>query len=53
MLQILSPGRIAKIQTAIDDRPGRSFLLGLVNFAFFLAIVLGLFALSGKGSNRI
>ena len=53
LLQILFPGRIAKIQMAIEDRPGRSFLLGLVNFAFFLAIGLGLFALSGKGSIQV
>jgi hypothetical protein len=52
MLQILFPSRIAKIQTAIEERPGRSFLLGLVNFAFFLAIGIGLFALSGKGANH-
>lgn len=53
ILQILFPVRITKIQAAIEDRPGRSFLLGLVNFAFFLAIGLGLFALSGRGSIRV
>jgi hypothetical protein len=53
ILQILFPVRIAKIRAAIEDRPGRSFLLGLVNFAFFLAIGLGLFALSGRGSIRV
>ncbi|MDR3574466.1 MAG: hypothetical protein P4L50_11430 [Anaerolineaceae bacterium] len=52
VLQILFPGRIAKIQTAIEARPGRSFLLGLVNFAFFLAIGVGIFAISGRGAIR-
>ena len=53
VLQVLFPLRIAKIQEAIEARPGRSFLLGLVNFAFFLAIGIGLFALSGRGSIRV
>ncbi len=53
ILQILFPSRIAKIQAAVEERPGRSFLLGLVNFAFFLAIGMGIFALSGKGANPI
>ena len=53
VLPVLFPGRIAKVQTAIEGRPGRSFLLGLVNFAFFLAIGVGIFALSGRGAIRI
>jgi hypothetical protein len=44
----LFPKRILKTQSNIDQMPGRSFTIGMVNFLFFFAIALVLFILSGK-----
>jgi hypothetical protein len=46
VLEALFPSRLASIRQHIDGRPGRSFLLGLINFLFFGAITLGFLALS-------
>lgn len=38
LLTALFPGYVERARTAMRERPGRSFLLGLVNFAFFTAL---------------
>ena len=43
---MLFPSRIAKTHLILTDMFGRSFLVGLGNAAFFLAIALGIFALA-------
>lgn len=48
VVSALFPKRILKTQSNIDQMPGRSFTLGMVNFLFFFAIALVLFILSGK-----
>ena len=45
VLHIFFPRRIEKTRSIAAGTLGRSFLVGLVNFAFFSAIALGLFAL--------
>ena len=48
VLGALFPARIEKIKEVINRIPGRSFMIGLVNFLFFLAVALLLFSLSGQ-----
>ncbi len=47
----LFPGRVAKTKTIIQNLPGRSFGIGLVNFSFFLIVALVLFSISDKIEN--
>ena len=42
----LFPNRIARTKALADTMPGRSFLIGLVNFGFFGGLALGFIALS-------
>ncbi len=46
VLEALFPGRLRDIRRQVDRRPGRSFLIGLVNFLFFGALSLGFIALT-------
>ncbi|MDK1030295.1 MAG: hypothetical protein QGD96_13355, partial [Anaerolineae bacterium] len=49
VVSLLLPTPIIKIQNVLDKRPGRSLLLGFVNFAFF-----GLIAtLSGWAADQL
>lgn len=48
VLTILFPARIAKTLEVANRTPGRAFVIGLVNFIFFLVIGLALFSLSEK-----
>jgi hypothetical protein len=45
VLGFFFPGRIARTRTMAESMMRRSFLVGLVNFAFFIAIALALIAL--------
>jgi len=45
-LTTLFPARTAKTQEIANRMPGRSFVIGLVNFLFLLLIALALFSLS-------
>ena len=45
--------RITKTQRIINQTPGRSFWVGLVNFLFFGVIVMVLFAISENAENLV
>lgn len=45
--------RITKTQRVINQTPGRSFWVGLVNFLFFGVIVMLLFAISENAENLV
>ena len=45
--------RITKTQRVINQTPGRSFWVGLVNFLFFGVIVMLLFAMSENAENLV
>jgi hypothetical protein len=45
-LAALFPDRVAKVRAVAARAPGRSFLLGLINAVFFIAVILGLQALA-------
>jgi hypothetical protein len=47
-LVTLFPARAAKTQDVANRMPGRSFVIGLVNFLFLLLISLALFSLSER-----
>ena len=49
----LFTNRAAKTQRVITAMPGRSFGVGLVNFAFFGVIALVLFSVAGNAGNFI
>lgn len=51
-LTALFPRRIAKTRAAADLMPGRSFAVGLVNFLFFGALTLVIFALANNIGNE-
>jgi hypothetical protein len=53
VLSALFPKRILKTQSNIDLAPGRSFVIGLVNFLFFFAIALVLFTLAERTEGLI
>jgi hypothetical protein len=44
----LFPVRMAKTIESANRLPGRSFVIGLVNFSFFLVLALALFSLSER-----
>ncbi len=46
VLVTLFPARAAKTQDVANRMPGRSFVIGLVNFLFLLLVALALFSLS-------
>lgn len=48
VLTALFPARIAKTLEIANRTPGRAFVIGLVNFIFFLVIALTLFTLAEK-----
>lgn len=45
--------RVSKTQNVINQTPGRSFGLGLVNFLFFSAIIFALFAIAENTGNFV
>jgi hypothetical protein len=45
VLYLFFPQRIDKTRLVLESAPGRSFLVGLVNFGFFAALALAFFAL--------
>ena len=51
VLNLFFPQRIAKTRMLIEKTPGRSFLVGLVNLAFFLIVILVLSSLGKPGGN--
>lgn len=46
VLVALFPGRIGRTQSIVEGMPGRSFVVGLVNLIFGIAVVLALLALA-------
>ena len=48
VLTALFPARIAKTMEVANRTPGRAFVIGMVNFIFFLVIALTLFTLAEK-----
>jgi len=53
VLGVLFPTQLGKTRTALQSMPGRAFLLGLVNFAFFGLIDFFLFFLTDAGAGRV
>lgn len=47
LLPALLPGRVARAQQVAQNSPGRSFVIGLVNFLFF-GVVAAIFAQGGE-----
>lgn len=47
-LVTLFPARAAKTQEISNRMPGRAFVIGMVNFIFFLVVALALFSLSER-----
>jgi hypothetical protein len=45
---VLFPARTAKTVEAATRLPGRSFVVGMINFTFFLVFALALFSLSDR-----
>lgn len=45
VLEVLFPRRVERTRQAADAMPGRAFLIGLVNFIFLAALVMGFSAL--------
>jgi len=48
VLSLLFPARLAKTQANVDRMPGRTFVIGMVNFLFLLLIALVFFSLGDK-----
>jgi hypothetical protein len=56
VLNALFPRRVSQTRTVADKMPGRAFLAGLINVAFFAAIILVFSALAdwiGNGLPRV
>ncbi|MBI5962495.1 MAG: hypothetical protein HY863_03380 [Chloroflexi bacterium] len=53
VIGVLFTNRVAKTQRVITAMPGRSFGVGLVNFAFFGVIALVLFSVAGNAGEFI
>ena len=48
VLTALFPARTTKTQETASQMPGRAFIIGMVNFIFFLVLALALFSLSER-----
>ena len=53
VINALFPNRVTRVQRALNQMPGRSFGVGLVNFVFFGVILIVLFTITDGNANRV